>query len=313
MTKRITLFRIESMQIRILLLFLLSININLMSYDRVTGEDFASRSEVISTNGMVATSHPLATQIGLDILKNGGNAIDAAIAANIALGLMEPTGNGIGGDLFAIIWDQKTQKLYGLNASGPAPINLSIEYFKKNNLQKIPSYGPLPVTVPGAVDGWIKMHERFGLIQFSDLFKPTIDYAREGFPITETIAYYLQLSSERFESYSNFKEVWMPNNKTLSKGDIFKNPLLAKTLEEISKSSSQPVDFPIQFFCISLTFSGQPLKFSRSFKSWSENFVILKNHCDNFFLSTTALDLQPLPFITCSLANTVFSTGSQLT
>ena len=236
MTKRITLFRIESMQIRILLLFLLSININLMSYDRVTGEDFASRSEVISTNGMVATSHPLATQIGLDILKNGGNAIDAAIAANIALGLMEPTGNGIGGDLFAIIWDQKTQKLYGLNASGPAPINLSIEYFKKNNLQKIPSYGPLPVTVPGAVDGWIKMHERFGLIQFSDLFKPTIDYAREGFPITETIAYYLQLSSERFASYSNFKEVWMPNNKTLSKGDIFKNPLLAKTLEEISKS-----------------------------------------------------------------------------
>ena len=175
MTKRITLFRIESMQIRILLLFLLSININLMSYDRVTGEDFASRSEVISTNGMVATSHPLATQIGLDILKSGGNAIDAAIAANIALGLMEPTGNGIGGDLFAIIWDQKTQKLYGLNASGPAPINLSIEYFKKNNLQKIPSYGPLPVTVPGAVDGWIKMHERFGLIQFSDLFKPTID------------------------------------------------------------------------------------------------------------------------------------------
>ena len=236
MTKRITLFRIESMQTRILLLFLLSININLMSYDRVTGEDFASRSEVISTNGMVATSHPLATQIGLDILKSGGNAIDAAIAANIALGLMEPTGNGIGGDLFAIIWDQKTQKLYGLNASGPAPINLSIEYFKKNNLQKIPSYGPLPVTVPGAVDGWIKMHERFGLIQFSDLFKPTIDYAREGFPITETIAYYLQLSSERFASYSNFKEVWMPNNKPLSKGDIFKNPLLAKTLEEISKS-----------------------------------------------------------------------------
>ena len=149
---------------------------------------------------------------------------------------MEPTGNGIGGDLFAIIWDQKTQKLYGLNASGPAPINLSIEYFKKNNLQKIPSYGPLPVTVPGVVDGWIKMHERFGLIKFSDLFKPTIDYAREGFPITETIGYYLQLSSERFASYSNFKEVWMPNNKPLSKGDIFKNPLLAKTLEEISKS-----------------------------------------------------------------------------
>ncbi len=99
-------------------------------FDRITGEPFASRSEVIGTNGMVATSHPLATQIGLDILKSGGNAVDAAIAANIALGLMEPTGNGIGGDLFAIVWDAKTKKLYGLNASGPAPESLSIEYFK---------------------------------------------------------------------------------------------------------------------------------------------------------------------------------------
>ena len=117
-------------------LFIL-ISLNLYSQDRITGEIFSSRSEVIAKNGMVATSHPLASQVGIDILKKGGNAIDAAIAANAALGLMEPTGNGIGGDLFAIVWDQKTQKLYGLNASGPAPINLSIEYFKKNNLQNI--------------------------------------------------------------------------------------------------------------------------------------------------------------------------------
>jgi gamma-glutamyltranspeptidase/glutathione hydrolase len=161
---------------------------------------------VIAKNGMVATSHPLATQIGLDILRNGGNAIDAAIAANIALGLMEPTGNGIGGDLFVILWDEDSQKLYGLNASGPSPKSLSIEYFKDNNLSKIPSYGPLPVTVPGAVDGWIKLHERFGSVKFKDLFTPTINYARNGFPITETIAFYLKSSSERFKSYPNFKK-----------------------------------------------------------------------------------------------------------
>ena len=138
-------------------------------FDRITGEPFASRSEVIGTNGMVATSHPLATQIGLDILKSGGNAVDAAIAANIALGLMEPTGNGIGGDLFAIVWDAETKKLYGLNASGPAPQSLSIEYFKDNNIEKIPAYGPLPVSVPGAVDGWIKLHEKFGNKGFASL------------------------------------------------------------------------------------------------------------------------------------------------
>lgn len=121
---------------------------------------------------MVATSHPLASQIGLDILKAGGNAIDAAIASNIALGLMEPTGNGIGGDLFVIVWDAKTKKLYGLNASGPAPINISVDYFKANGYEKIPSYGPLPVSVPGAVDGWIKLHEKFGKL-------PSINYSNQ--------------------------------------------------------------------------------------------------------------------------------------
>ena len=224
------------MKIKTYLLLFLTISLDVYSFDRVSGKDFVSRSEVIAQNGMVATSHPLATQIGLDILKNGGNAIDAAIAANIALGLMEPTGNGIGGDLFVILWDADSQKLYGLNASGPAPKSLSIDYFKDNNLNKIPSYGPLPVTVPGAVDGWIKLHERFGSVKFKDLFTPTINYARNGFPITETIAFYLKSSSERFKSYPNFKDVWMPDNNILSKGDLFKNPQLANTLEEISKS-----------------------------------------------------------------------------
>ena len=218
----------------LIIIFLISSNAS--AFDRVTGEVFASRSEVIAANGMVATSHPLATQIGLDILKQGGNAIDAAIAANIALGLMEPTGNGIGGDLFVIIWDAKTEKLYGLNASGPAPENISIDYFKQNNLTKIPSYGPLPVTVPGVVDGWVKLHNRFGSMEFQELFVPTITYAREGFPITETIAYYLELSSKKFKDYPNFKNVWMPNNKILKKGDLFKNIYLANTLEEISKT-----------------------------------------------------------------------------
>jgi gamma-glutamyltranspeptidase/glutathione hydrolase len=149
---------------------------------------------------------------------------------------MEPTGNGIGGDLFVIIWDEESKKLYGLNASGPSPKDITIDYFEENNLSKIPSYGPLPITVPGAVDGWIKMHERFGSMNFEDLFIPTINYARNGFPITETIAYYLKGSSERFKSYPNFKDIWMPNNEILMKGDFFKNPHLANTLEIISKT-----------------------------------------------------------------------------
>jgi gamma-glutamyltranspeptidase/glutathione hydrolase len=204
-------------------------------YDRITGEKFASRSEVIGQNGMVATSHPLATQIGLDILKQGGTAVDAAIAANIALGLMEPTGNGIGGDLFAIVWDAKSKKLHGLNASGPAPQNISIEYFTENNLKKIPSYGPLPVTVPGAVDGWVKLHEKFGKLEFKSLFSPTIEYANNGFPVTETIAYFLDRSKERFQNYPNFKKVWLKNGRMPIKGEIFKNPQLARTLSIIAE------------------------------------------------------------------------------
>jgi len=203
-------------------------------FDRVTGENFTSRSEVIAAHGMVASSHPLATQIGLEILKQGGSAVDAAIAVNAALGLMEPTGNGIGGDLFAIVWDAKSKKLYGLNASGPAPKKLSLDYFQKNNLSEYPEFGPLPVTVPGAVAGWSELHKKFGKLPIDRLFKPTIAYAREGFPVTETIAYYFALNKQRFQDYPNFKEVWMANGDVPKTGEIFKNPALGNTLETLA-------------------------------------------------------------------------------
>ena len=210
-------------------------SLNLFSQDRITGELFSTRSEVIAKNGMVATSHPLASQVGIDILKKGGNAIDAAIAANAAIGLMEPTGNGIGGDLFAIVWIEKEKKLYGLNASGRSPKKLTIEYFKENNFQSIPPYGPLPVSVPGCVDGWFELHDKFGKIKMSELLEPTIKYAENGFPVTELVAYYMKNASRNFEDYPNFKETYYINDSTPYKGEIFKNPDLANTLKIIAE------------------------------------------------------------------------------
>ena len=208
----------------------------IISYDRILGKDFATRSEVIATNGMAATSHPLATQTAIDVLKNGGNAIDAAIAANAVLGLVEPTGCGIGGDLFAIVWIEKDKKLYGLNSSGPAAQDMTIENLKAMGIDKIPPFGPLPVTVPGAVAGWTALHKRFGKTPFDELFNNAIYYADNGFPITEVVGYYLQLSSERYKDYPNFKDVWMPNGKALKKGDIFVNKDLSNTYKQIAKS-----------------------------------------------------------------------------
>ncbi|MEL6866531.1 MAG: gamma-glutamyltransferase [Bacteroidota bacterium] len=184
---------------------------------------------------MVCTSQPLATQVGLEILKNGGNAIDAAIAANAMLGLVEPTGNGIGGDLFALVWDAKSQKLYGLNASGRSPKSLTLAYFKDNGYDKIPAYGPLPVSVPGCVDGWYELHGKFGQLPMNDVLTPSIQYAREGFPVTELIAYYMQRSARFLQKFKGFKEVYMPNDAAPQKGEIFKNPALANTLEKIAK------------------------------------------------------------------------------
>jgi len=219
-------------------LFTLVILLNsnfIFAQDRINGKTFATRSEVIAKNGMVATSHPLVTQIGLEILKNGGNAIDAAIAANAALGLMEPTGSGIGGDLFAIIWSAKDKKLYGLNASGRSPEKLTLQYFKDQNMTSIPAYGPLPVSVPGCVDGWFEMHKKFGSMKMTEILAPAIKYANEGFPVTELIGYYLTLSSSRFKKYPNFSETYMPNGNPLTKGTIFKNPYLANTYQKIAK------------------------------------------------------------------------------
>ena len=208
---------------------------NLFSQDRITGEMFSTRSEVISQNGMVATSHPLASQIGIDVLQNGGNAIDAAIAANAALGLMEPTGNGIGGDLFAIVWIEKDKKLYGLNASGRSPEDLTLEYFKENNFKSIPAYGPLPVSVPGCVDGWFELHNKFGKISMADILSPTIKYAEDGFPVSELVSYYMKVASNNFQEYPNFKETYYLDDSTPKKGQIFRNLDLANTLRVIAK------------------------------------------------------------------------------
>jgi len=206
-----------------------------MPQDRVTGRDFATRSEVIAQNGMAATSQPLATQTAIDILQKGGNAIDAAIAANAVLGVVEPTGCGIGGDLFAIIWSSEKQKLYGLNASGRSPRSLKMDYFKKNGYQFIPATGPLPVSVPGCVDGWYEMHELFGRIPMRDILQPAINYARNGFPVTEVIAFYLESNVRALSDFPNIKETYMPKGKVPAKGEIFKNPNLANTLEKIAK------------------------------------------------------------------------------
>jgi gamma-glutamyltranspeptidase/glutathione hydrolase len=221
-------------QIWISLLFLITLNI--FAYDRITGLEFATRSEVIAVNGMAATSHPLATQTALSILKNGGNAIDAAIAANAVLGLVEPTGCGIGGDLFAIVWNANEKKLYGLNSSGPAPSGISIDKLKEVGINKIPPYGALPVTVPGAVAGWSALHKKFGTLDFELLFTDAINYAENGFPVTELIAYYLNRSSEVFATYPNFKKVWMPNGHTPKKAELFKNQLLAKNYRDIART-----------------------------------------------------------------------------
>ena len=207
---------------------------DLMAADRVTGRTFATRSEVIAPHGMVATSHPLATQIGLEILKQGGSAVDAAIAANAALGLMEPTSNGIGGDLFAIVWDAQSKSLHGLNASGRSPKSLSREWFHENGFEKIPRYGPLPVSVPGAVDGWFELHGRFGKLPMIKLLQPTIDYARNGHPVHETVQYYWEIYVERLSEYPGFVEQMTIDGRAPRVGELWKNPNLANTLERIA-------------------------------------------------------------------------------
>ena len=210
-----------------------------MAQDRITGSLNATRSEVLAQNGMVATSHPLATQIGLQVLKDGGNAVDAAIAANAALGLMEPTGCGVGGDLFAIVWDAETQQVYGLNASGRSPQGMTLAMLREKKLDAIPALGPLPVSVPGAVDGWFSLHERFGSKPMADLLAPAIAYAEEGFPLTQLIAWYMQRSVPMYiaRGFPNVMETYMGQNggELPDEGDIYRNPFLADTYRRIAE------------------------------------------------------------------------------
>ncbi len=203
--------------------------------DRVTGESFATRSPVLATEAMAATSQPLATQVALDVMKKGGNAIDAAIAANAMLGLVEPTGNGMGGDIFAIVWDAKTEKLYGLNGSGRSPKALSRQWFIDNGYDQIPSHGPLPVSVPGAVDGWFMLHDRFGKLPMKEVLQPTITYAEKGFPVSQLIAYYWNRSVPLLSKYPGFTEQYTLNGKAPKEGEIWRNPNLANTLKRLVK------------------------------------------------------------------------------
>ncbi len=214
---------------------ILGVSMNMAAQDRITGAPFSTRSEVIATHGMACTSQPLATQVALDVLKAGGNAIDAAIAANAVLGLVEPVSNGIGGDLFAIVWDAESGKLYGLNASGRSPRSLTRQYFIENGYEQIPFYGPLPVSVPGCVDGWFELNRRFGSMGMDRILQPAINYAREGFPVTELIAYYWGSNARSLSRFPNVADVYMPGGKAPAKGEVFKNPYLANTLETIAK------------------------------------------------------------------------------
>jgi len=234
--------------------------------DRITGKNFATRSEVLATHGMVCTSIPTATQVGLDILKRDGSAVDAAIAANATLGLMEPVSNGIGGDLFAIIYSAKENKLYGINGSGRSPLGLSYDQMKaelaKLDRQTIPPLGMLPISVPGCVDAWAELHKKFGKLKLSDDLAPAIRYAEEGFPVTDLIAYYWALGPRLYKGLPGaFLETYtLPGERahagadespdaerregvpapsaarrTPAKGDIFKNPALARTLRLIGE------------------------------------------------------------------------------
>lgn len=217
------------------LLGLLLLPLSLIAQDRTYGKLWATRSQVIAQNGMAATSHPLSTQAALDVLKAGGNAIDAAIAANAMEGVVEPHVNGIGGDLFAIVWDAKTKKLYGLNGSGRSPKSLTLAELKKRGLTHIPSTGPLPVSVPGAVDAWFELHKKFGSLPMSKILSSAVSYARNGFPVHGELASALTRVEANYGKFPNVAQHYYPNGKVSGEGDIFKNPNLANTLEKIAK------------------------------------------------------------------------------
>jgi len=224
----------HKLPLQALFFLLLFISINTIAQDRLTGKTFATRSEVIAQHGMACTSHPLATQAAIDILKKGGTAVDAAIAANAVLGVAEPEMCGIGGDLFAIVYDAKTKKLYGLNASGRSPYSLTLDEFKKRGLTAIPNNGILSVSVPGCVDGWFELNKKFGKLSMQQILAPAIDYARNGFPLADEAALEWNGLKKNYINNPNISEVYFPNSKQPQRGDIFKNPQLANTLSAIA-------------------------------------------------------------------------------
>ncbi|MDH3505589.1 MAG: gamma-glutamyltransferase [Gammaproteobacteria bacterium] len=203
--------------------------------DRPFGQYFATRSVVAAKNGMAATSHPLATQTAVAILRQGGSAMDAAIGANAVLGLVEPTGSGIGGDLFAIVWDAQQRELRGLNGSGCSPQSLTLDALHAMGLERIPAHGPLSVSVPGAVDGWFTLHEAFGRLPMTDVLAPAIGYAEQGFPVTEIIAGYWAQDAELFKDYPGFADLYMPGGRAPLAGETFANPYLAETYRTIAE------------------------------------------------------------------------------
>ncbi|HXJ69257.1 MAG TPA: gamma-glutamyltransferase family protein, partial [Verrucomicrobiae bacterium] len=200
-----------------------------------TGRGSATRSVVYAKHGMIACAQPLAAQAGLEVLKAGGSAVDAAIAVNACLGLMEPTSNGIGGDMFAIVWDPKTKKLHGLNACGRSPLNLKAEQIPPDSDGTIPLYSPYSWSVPGTVDGWAELHAKFGKLPFARDLAPAIAFADEGFPLSPVIASDWARGAERNRDKPGFAAVFMPGGHAPAEGEIFKNPALAKSLRLIAK------------------------------------------------------------------------------
>ncbi|UCF69507.1 MAG: gamma-glutamyltransferase, partial [Acidobacteriota bacterium] len=202
--------------------------------DRTEGQMFATRSVSYARGGMVAAAHPLAVQAGLDVLKAGGNAIDAAIAVNAALAVVEPVACGPGGDLFAIVSDAEQQRLFGLNASGRAPRELSIEKVVPTEDGTIPLYSPYAWTVPGAVDGWFTLHERLGKRPMSQLLAPAIRLAREGAPVPQVIAAAWARAARVFGDKPGFADVFLPGGRAPREGEVFANPALARSLEQLA-------------------------------------------------------------------------------
>jgi len=203
--------------------------------DRPEGRSFATRSVTVARHGMVAAAHPLAVQVGLGVLREGGSAVDAAIAVDAALGLMEPVSCGLGGDLFALVWDPATAKLYGLNGSGRAPLALTPDKVAAEKDGTIPVYSPYAWTVPGCADAWFELHKRFGRLPVKDLLAPTIAYAREGVPVPQVIAGSWARSVGRFKDKPGFAEVFLPGGRAPAEGEPFANPALAHTLELLAK------------------------------------------------------------------------------